>query len=152
MSAPYREVSSRLKRLLTEGRVIEGSLYRSDRGNTPRHQLSDRATGRFRNIYVPADFAEDVAAWSAKLGGGEAPAEGDERDRPRRGDISRPRACGSAASSSGCASETFTRATRQFMLGAELLVAPVLEEDDSTVNTSHVFPHLFSSQSRSAVV
>ena len=84
MSAPYREVSSRLKRLLTEGRVIEGSLYRSDRGNTPRHQLSDRATGRFRNIYVPADFAEDVAAWSAKLGGGEAPAEGDERDRPRR--------------------------------------------------------------------
>ena len=65
MSAPYREVSSRLKRLLTEGRVIEGSLYRADRGNTPRHQLSDRATGRFRNIYVPADFAEDVAAWSA---------------------------------------------------------------------------------------
>ena len=65
MSAPYREVSSRLKRLLTEGRVIEGSLYRSDRGNTPRHQLSDRATGRFRNIYIPADFAEDVAAWSA---------------------------------------------------------------------------------------
>ena len=65
MSAPYREVSSRLKKLLSEGRVIEGSLYRSDRGNTPRHQLSDRATGRFRNIYVPADFAEDVAAWSA---------------------------------------------------------------------------------------
>ena len=60
MSAPYREVSSRLKRLLTEGRVIEGSLYRSDRGNTPRHQLSDRATGRFRNIYVPrlADAVE----------------------------------------------------------------------------------------------
>ena len=65
MSAPYREVSSRLKRLLTEGRALEGSLYRSDRGNTPRHQLSDRATGRFRNIYVPADFVEDVAAWSA---------------------------------------------------------------------------------------
>ena len=65
MSAPYREVSSRLKKLLSEGRVIEGSLYRSDCGNTPRHQLSDRTTGRFRNIYVPADFAEDVAAWSA---------------------------------------------------------------------------------------
>ena len=29
--------------------------------------------------------------------------------------------------------ETFTRSTRQFMLGARLLVAPVLEEDDSTV-------------------
>lgn len=65
MSAPYREVSSRLKRLLTEGRVIEGSLYRSDRGNTPRHQLSDRAQGKYRNIYVPEDFAQDVAAWSA---------------------------------------------------------------------------------------
>ncbi len=65
MSAPYGEVSSRLKKLLTEGRVIEGSLYRSARGNTPRHQLSDRATGKFRNIYVPVDFAEDVAAWSA---------------------------------------------------------------------------------------
>lgn len=65
MSAPYREVSSRLKRLLTQGRVIEGSLYRSDRGNTPRHQLSDRATGKYRNIYVPEDFAEDVAEWSA---------------------------------------------------------------------------------------
>ena len=39
----------------------EGSLYRADRGNTQRHQLSDRATGRFRNIYVPADFAPLVA-------------------------------------------------------------------------------------------
>ena len=65
MSAPYREVASRLKKLLSEGRVIEGSLYRSDRGNTPRHQLSDRAQGKYRNIYVPADFAEDVSAWSA---------------------------------------------------------------------------------------
>ena len=65
MSAPYREVASRLKRLLTEGRLIEGSLYRSDRGNTPRHQLSDRAQGKYRNIYVPEDFAQDVAAWSA---------------------------------------------------------------------------------------
>ena len=66
MSAPYREVSSRLKRLLSEGGVIEGSLYRADRGNTPRHQLSDRATGRFRNIYIPADFAPLVAEWSAR--------------------------------------------------------------------------------------
>ena len=66
MSAPYREVSSRLKRLLSEGGLIEGSLYRADRGNTPRHQLSDRATGRFRSIYVPADFAPLVADWSAR--------------------------------------------------------------------------------------
>ena len=66
VSAPYREVSSRLKRLLSEGGVIEGSLYRADRGGTPRHQLSDRATGRFRNIYVPADFAPLVADWSAR--------------------------------------------------------------------------------------
>ena len=66
MSAPYREVSSRLKRLLSEGGVIEGSLYRADRGNTPRHQLSDRATGKYRNIYVPADFAPLVADWSAR--------------------------------------------------------------------------------------
>ena len=66
MSAPYREVSSRLKRLLSEGGVIEGSLYRADRGSTPRHQLSDRATGRFRSIYVPADFAQVVADWSAR--------------------------------------------------------------------------------------
>lgn len=29
--------------------------------------------------------------------------------------------------------ETFTRSTRQFMLGADLLVAPVLEPDDSTL-------------------
>ena len=66
MSVPYREVSSRLKRLLSEGGVMEGSLYRADRGNTPRHQLSDRATGRFRNIYVPADFAPVVADWTAR--------------------------------------------------------------------------------------
>ena len=66
MSAPYREVSGRLKRLLSEGGVMEGSLYRADRGNTPRHQLSDRATGRFRNIYVPADFAPVVADWTAR--------------------------------------------------------------------------------------
>ena len=66
VSAPYREVSSRLKRLLSEGGVIEGSLYRAARGSTPRHQLSDRATGRFRSIYVPADFAPLVADWSAR--------------------------------------------------------------------------------------
>ena len=66
MSAPYREVSSRLKRLLSEGGLIEGSLYRAERGSTPRHQLSDRATGRFRSIYVPADFAPVVADWSAR--------------------------------------------------------------------------------------
>ena len=66
MSAPYREVSSKLKRLLSEGGIIEGSLYRADRGNTPRHQLSDRATGKFRNIYVPMDFAPMVADWTAR--------------------------------------------------------------------------------------
>ena len=49
MSAPYREVSSRLKRLLSEGGLIEGSLYRAD-----------------RSIYVPADFAPLVADWSAR--------------------------------------------------------------------------------------
>ena len=48
MSSPYREVASRLKKLLSEGMVIEGSLYRSDRGATPRHQLSDRAAGKYR--------------------------------------------------------------------------------------------------------
>lgn len=66
LSAPYREVSSKLKRLLSEGGIIEGSLYRADRGNSQRHQLSDRATGKFRNIYVPADFAPVVAEWSAR--------------------------------------------------------------------------------------
>ena len=65
MSSPYREVASRLKKLLSEGMVIEGSLYRSDRGATPRHQLSDRAAGKYRNIFVPEDFAPLVAEWSA---------------------------------------------------------------------------------------
>ena len=51
MSAPYREASSRLKRLLSEGGVVEGSLYRADRG---------------KSIYVPADFAPLVADWSAR--------------------------------------------------------------------------------------
>lgn len=64
MSSPYREVASRLKKLLSEGMVIEGSLYRSDRGATPRHQLSDRAAGKYRNIFVPEDFAPLVAEWS----------------------------------------------------------------------------------------
>ena len=65
MSSPYREVASRLRKLLSEGMVIEGSLYRSDRGATPRHQLSDRAAGKYRNIFVPEDFAPLVAEWSA---------------------------------------------------------------------------------------
>ena len=47
MSAPYREASSRLKRLLSEGGVVEGSLYRADRGNTPRHQLSEDWSARW---------------------------------------------------------------------------------------------------------
>ena len=41
MSAPYREVASRLKKLLATGRVIEGSLCRADRGDAVRYQLSD---------------------------------------------------------------------------------------------------------------
>ena len=65
MSAPYREVASRLKKLLATGRVIEGSLCRADRGDAVRYQLSDRATGSQRSLYVPQDFADDVARWSA---------------------------------------------------------------------------------------
>ena len=49
MPIPYRDVSSRLKRLLSEGRGIGGAPYRSDCENTSRHQLLDRATGKFQN-------------------------------------------------------------------------------------------------------
>jgi len=65
MSAPYRAVASRLKKLIATGRVIEGSLCRTDRGEAIRYQLSDRATGIPRSLYVPQDFSDDVQQWSA---------------------------------------------------------------------------------------
>ena len=65
MSAPYREAASRLKKLIAEGRVIEGSLCRADRGEAVRRQLTDRAAGSPRTLYVPEDFAADVAEWTA---------------------------------------------------------------------------------------
>ena len=63
-SGPYRAVASRLKKLLSKGMIIEGSLCRADRGNTPRHQLTDRVDGKSRSLYVPEAFAPTVAEWT----------------------------------------------------------------------------------------
>ena len=63
-SGPYRAVAGRLKKLLSKGMIIEGSLCRADRGNTPRHQLTDRVSGKSRSLYVPEAFAPTVAEWT----------------------------------------------------------------------------------------
>lgn len=46
------------------GPVIEGSLCAVRRGGVVRWQLTDRPAGKTRTLYVPAERAEEVRAWT----------------------------------------------------------------------------------------
>jgi hypothetical protein len=50
----YAAKASALKRLLGSGMLLEGSLTRSMRGGSEHCQLTDKADGRTRTLYVPA--------------------------------------------------------------------------------------------------
>jgi hypothetical protein len=58
----YAAKASALKRLLGSGMLLEGSLTRSMRGGSEHCQLTDKADGRTRTLYVPARHADEVTA------------------------------------------------------------------------------------------
>ena len=56
-TAAYRRVASRLKRLLGEGQVIEGSLSRVTAGSAAHWHLTRKVNGRTQTLYVPMSSA-----------------------------------------------------------------------------------------------
>ena len=89
-TAAYRRVASRLKRLLGEGQVIEGSLSRVTAGSAAHWHLTRKVNGRplpaLRGL--PQALAGDV---------GEDALRGDPRPRPRVGAARRGRRDADAA-------------------------------------------------------
>ena len=62
-TAAYRRVASRLKKLLTDGQVIEGSLSRVTAGSAAHWHLTRKVNGRTQTLYVPMASVEEVRGW-----------------------------------------------------------------------------------------
>ena len=62
-TAAYRRVASRLKKLLTDGQVIEGSLSRVTAGSAAHWHLTRKVNGRTQTLYVPMSSVEEVRGW-----------------------------------------------------------------------------------------
>ena len=63
----YAAKASALKRLLGGGMLLEGSLNMSMRGGSEHWQLTDKADGKTRTLYVPArhvaEVTESIELW-----------------------------------------------------------------------------------------
>ena len=64
--APYRRVASRLKRILGDGPVMDGTLSCVDLGSSVRYQLTRKEDGRTKTVYVPLRAAEEVGDWTGR--------------------------------------------------------------------------------------
>ena len=62
-TAAYRRVASRLKKLLADGQVIEGSLSRVTAGSAAHWHLTRKVNGRTQTLYVPMSSVEEVGGW-----------------------------------------------------------------------------------------
>ena len=62
-TAAYRRVASRLKKLLTDGQVVEGSLSRVTAGSAAHWHLTRKVNGRTQTLYVPVSSVEEVRGW-----------------------------------------------------------------------------------------
>lgn len=63
--APYRRVASRLKRILGDGPVMDGTLSCVDLGSSVRYQLTRKEDGRTKTVYVPLR-EEEVGDWTGR--------------------------------------------------------------------------------------
>ena len=63
LTAAYRRVASRLKKLLTDGQVIEGSLSRVTAGSAAHWHLTRKVNGRTQTLYVQMSSVEEVRGW-----------------------------------------------------------------------------------------
>ncbi len=66
LTAAYRREASRLKRLLTDGIVIEGTLAEVRAGSAVHYQLTRKVKGRTRTDYVPLAMKAEVADWTRR--------------------------------------------------------------------------------------
>ena len=62
-TAAYRRVASRLKKLLSDGQVVEGSLSRVTAGSAAHWHLTRKVNGRTQTLYVPVSSVEEVRDW-----------------------------------------------------------------------------------------
>ena len=65
-TAAYRRVASELKRLLTDGMVIEGTLAEIRSGSAVHYQLTRKVQGRTQTDYVPLARKGDVEDWTRR--------------------------------------------------------------------------------------
>lgn len=65
-TAAYRRVASELKRLLTDGMVIEGTLAEIRSGSAVHYQLTRKVKGRTQTDYVPLARKGDVEDWTRR--------------------------------------------------------------------------------------
>lgn len=65
-TAAYRRMASELKRLLTDGMVIEGTLSEVRAGAAVHYQLTRKVKGRTRTDYVPLAMKAEVEGWSRR--------------------------------------------------------------------------------------
>lgn len=74
-------MASRLKKLLTDGQVIEGTLSRVTVGSTVHYQLTSKERGKTKTVYVPLCAKQEVEQWALlnPLLVGLLPAEDEER-------------------------------------------------------------------------
>ncbi len=65
--APYRRVASKLKKLLGEGPVMDGTLSEVRLGGgSVRRQLTRKESERTRTTYVPARAASEAEDWTRR--------------------------------------------------------------------------------------
>ena len=65
-TAAYRRVASRLKKLLTDGQVIEGTLTRVTVGSAAHYQLTSKERGKTKTVYVPLCAKQEVEQWARR--------------------------------------------------------------------------------------
>lgn len=61
--APYRCIASKLKLLLSQGPVLEGTISRVDLKNSVRYQLTHKVEGRTKTVYIPSQAVAEVEDW-----------------------------------------------------------------------------------------
>ena len=64
--AAYRREASKLKKLLTDGIVIEGTLSEVHAGSAVHYQLTRKVNGRTQTDYVPLAMKAEVEDWTRR--------------------------------------------------------------------------------------
>ena len=61
--ASYRRITSKLKLLLSQGPVLEGTISKVNLKNSVRYQLTHKVEGRTKTVYIPFQAVAEVEDW-----------------------------------------------------------------------------------------